>query len=64
MFINSYLITKHQKRDLVDTFYQKIVDVSRNKVFYTELNVPDTLDGRYDLSALFSITLYPYLLAK
>ena len=57
MFINSYLITKHQKRDLVDTFYQKIVDVSRNKVFYTELNVPDTLDGRYDLLALFSIIL-------
>ena len=57
MFINSYLITKHQKRDLIDTFYQKIVDVSRNKVFYTELNVPDTLDGRYDLLALFSIIL-------
>ena len=57
MFFNSYLITKHQKRDLFDSFYQKIVDVSRNKVFYTKLNIPDTLDGRYDLLALFSIIL-------
>ena len=57
MFFNSYAITKHQKKDLVDTYYQKIVDVSRNKVFYSKLNVPDTLDGRYDLLALFSIIL-------
>ena len=57
MFFNSYAITKHQKRDLVDSFYQKIINVSRNKVFYSKLNVPDTLDGRYDLLALFSIIL-------
>ena len=57
MFFNSYIRTKHQKRDLIDSFYQKIVDVSRNKVFYSKLNVPDTLDGRYDLLALFSIIL-------
>ena len=57
MFFNSYAITKHQKKDLIDVFYQKIVNVSRNKVFYTKLNVPDTLDGRYDLLALFSIIL-------
>ena len=55
MFFNSYVITKHQKRDLIDSFYQKIVDVSRNKVFYTKLKIPDTIDGRYDLLALFSI---------
>ena len=57
MFFNSYVMTKHQKRDLIDSFYQKIVNVSRNKVFYTKLNIPDTLDGRYDLLALFSIIL-------
>jgi len=57
MFFNSYIITKHEKRDLIDSFYQKIVYVSRNKVFYTKLNIPDTLDGRYDLLALFSIIL-------
>ena len=57
MFFNSYVMTKHQKRDLIDIFYQKIVEVSRNKVFYTKLKIPDTLDGRYDLLVLFSIIL-------
>ncbi len=57
MFFNSYVITKHQKKKIIDSFYQKIVNVSRNKVFYVKLNVPDTLDGRYDLLALFSIIL-------
>ena len=57
MLFNSYLITKYQKKNLIDSFYQKIVNVSRNKVFYTKLNVPDTLDGRFDLLSLFSIIL-------
>ena len=57
MFFNSYIITKYQKRNLIDTYYQKIVDVSRHKVFYNKLKVPDTLDGRYDLLTLFSIIL-------
>ena len=57
MFFNFYSKTKQHKRDLVDIFYQKIIDVSRNKVFYSKFNVPDTLDGRYDLLALFSIIL-------
>ena len=57
MFFNSYVITKYQKKKLIDSFYQKIVNVSRNKVFYTKLNIPDTLDGRFDLLCLFSIIL-------
>ena len=48
-------MTKYKKKDLIDSFYQKIVNVSRNKVFYGRLKVPDTLDGRYDLLVLFSI---------
>ena len=57
MFFNSYVITKYQKKNLIDSFYQKIVNVSRNKIFYTKLNIPDTLDGRFDLLSLFSIIL-------
>ena len=57
MFFNSYLMTNHKKRDTVDSLYQKIVGISRNKVFYTKFKIPDTLDGRYDLLALFSIIL-------
>ena len=57
MFFNSYTTTKYQNRNLVDIFYQKTVEVSRHKVFYSKLKVPDTLDGRYDLLVLFSIIL-------
>ena len=57
MFFNSYVITKYQKKNLIDSFYQKIINVSRNKVFYSKLNIPDTLDGRFDLLSLFSIIL-------
>ena len=57
MFFNSYVMTKQKKKNLIDLLYQKIVNVSRNKVFYTKLNIPDTLDGRYDLLVLFSIIL-------
>ena len=57
MFFNSYVITKYQKKNLIDSFYQKIVNVSRNKVFYTKLNIPDTLMEGMILLALFSIIL-------
>ena len=57
MFFNFYSMKKNHKSDIIDLFYQKIIEVSRNKVFYSKLNVPDTLDGRYDLLSLFSIIL-------
>ena len=57
MFFNSYVITKYQKKNLIDSFYQKIVNISRNKVFYIKFKIPDTLDGRFDLLSLFSIIL-------
>ena len=57
MFFNSYTSSQSKKRDLIDNFYYKIVNVSRNKCFYDKLSVPDTIDGRYDLLILFSIIL-------
>ena len=57
MFFNSYSSSQSQIRDLIDSFYYKIVNISRNKVFYDKLAVPDTIDGRYDLLVLFTITL-------
>ena len=61
MFFNSYTSSQLQKRDLIDSFYFKIVNVSRNKVFYDDLFVPDTIDGRFDLLVLFSIFLTYHL---
>ena len=63
MFFNSYVISSYQKRDLIDSFYQKIVDVSRNKFFYKNLHVPDTIDGRFDLLVFFSI-IFIFFLSK
>ena len=61
MFFNSYTSSQLQKRDLIDSFYFKIVNVSRNRAFYDDLLVPDTIDGRFDLLVLFSIILTYYL---
>ena len=63
MLFNSYTKAKYQKRNLIDSYYQKIVNVSRHKVFYSKLKVPDTLDGRYDLLVLFSI-IFIFSLSK
>ena len=59
MFLNFYLKPNMSDKNLIDDFYHKIVNVSRKKVFYKDLSVPDTLDGRFDLLVLFSvITIY------
>jgi len=59
MFLNSYFKSNKNDEILINNFYFKIVNVSRNKKFYKNLSVPDTLDGRFDLLVLFSvITIY------
>ena len=59
MFLNSYLKSNNNDKILIDSYYLKIVNVSRKKVFYKKLSVPDTFDGRFDLLVLFSvITIY------
>ena len=61
MFFNSYTSSQLEERNLIDSFYFKIVNVSRNRAFYDDLLVPDTIDGRFDLLVLFSIFLTYYL---
>ena len=46
MFIN---LKKKIKKYTSYIIYKKIVLHSRNKIFYTDLKVPDTIDGRFDL---------------
>ena len=57
MFFNSYTSSQSDKKEIIDGFYCKIVNISRNKIFYNKLSVPDTIDGRFDLLVLFSIIL-------
>ena len=44
--------------------YKKIVLRSRNKVFYTYLKVPDTIDGRFDLIVLHFFFVHSVLFKK
>jgi cytochrome b pre-mRNA-processing protein 3 len=55
MFLNSYLNTNSENKELIDGIYEKIIIISRNKTFYETCSVPDTIDGRFDLLVLFSV---------
>ena len=57
MFFNSYTSSQSDKKDIINSFYSKIVNISRNEAFYNKLLVPDTIDGRFDLLVLFSVIL-------
>ena len=46
---------KNKYETVSNDIYQKIVNISRNKIFYTKYNVPDTIDGRFDMLVLVTI---------
>ena len=46
---------KNKYETVTNVIYQKIVNISRNKIFYTKYNVPDTIDGRFDMLVLITI---------
>ena len=46
---------KKKFETISNDIYQKIVNFSRNKIFYTKYNVPDTIDGRFDMLVLITI---------
>ena len=48
---------KKKNENNIDIIYQKIVNFSRNKIFFTKYNVPDTIDGRFDMLVLITIII-------
>ena len=44
--------------------YKKIVLHSRNKIFYTDFKVPDTIDGRFDLIVMHFFFIHSALFKK
>ena len=54
---------KKKYETISHNIYQKIVTFSRNKIFYTNYNVPDTIDGRFDMLILITIIVV-YRLSK
>ena len=54
-----------KKNKVIDSIYEKVVSISRKKFFYRDLEVPDTLDGRFDMLILFTIiVVYKLTLIK
>src|SRR4051812_26135611 len=43
---------RNAAREAADHAYQQVVEQSRQSVFFTEYGVPDTLDGRFELTCL------------
>ena len=54
---------KKKYEKVSNDIYQKIVYISRNKIFYTKYNVPDSIDGRFDMLVLITIIVV-YRLSK
>ena len=48
---------KKKYETVINDVYQKIVNYSRNKIFYTKYKVPDTIDGRFDMLILITILI-------
>lgn len=48
----AWLGRRRQREEMVDALYAKAVAQARQPVFYAERQVPDTVDGRFDLLVL------------
>lgn len=48
----AWLGRKRQREEMVDALYAKAVAQARLPIFYAEREVPDTVDGRFDLLVL------------
>lgn len=57
----SYFKRRKQDRETVAILYDSIVTEARREVYFTELEVPDTVDGRFDmLAAMVHLVLRQY----
>ncbi len=56
-----WLFRPNPLREAADLAYHRVVEQARQPIFYTDYGVPDTLDGRFELTCLFAF-LYLYRL--
>jgi len=55
---------RSRHRDPADALYAEVVDAARRPLFYAELGVPDTVDGRFDMIALHAFLVLRGLRAE
>ena len=53
---------KSKKTSTVKAVYQSIIDNSRSKIFYIDLDVDDSFESRFDLVILHSFIIFQYFI--
>ena len=53
--IFGYLGRKRKNRAIVDSLYRQVTDAARDPVYYRDMNVPDTVMGRFEMLSLFMV---------
>lgn len=53
-----YFNRKRKNREIVDALYRQLTAVARDPVFYAELNVPDTVMGRFEMLSLVLVLFF------
>ena len=54
---------KNLNKKIIENIYTNIVKTSRNKKFFLELEVDDTVEGRFDVIILHSFIIFHYFIA-
>jgi cytochrome b pre-mRNA-processing protein 3 len=57
-------IRRSRHRDQADALYAKVVEAARRPAFYSQLGVPDTVDGRFDMISLHAFLVLRGLRAE
>ncbi len=53
-----YFNRKRKNREIVDGLYRQLTGVARDPAFYTRLNVPDTVMGRFEMLSLVLVLFF------
>ena len=53
-----YFSRKRKNREIVDGLYRQLTQVARDPVYYTEMQVPDTVMGRFEMLSLVMVLFF------
>lgn len=56
--LRRFFQTKHSNETVIRALYGKIVAQARDKAFYEDFGVPDTLDGRFNMIVLHNFLVF------
>lgn len=56
--IFGYFARKRRNRQIVDELYRHLTAEARNPVFFAQMNVPDSVMGRFEMLSLFMVLFF------